>query len=216
MISLDQFRSTYDVTETGFSFSDHHYTFFVPTTLEPFLNPEDLMDNFPLWAKIWEATAILVHRLSRIPVEPGKRFLEIGAGIGVAGLCATAMGHAVTITEYNPDALAFARANAARNSIPNPDIQELDWHAPKVSGTFDYIIGSEIVFKEEDIPSLAFLFQRYLKPNGAIILAEGMRKTSLKFIKTMENDYRISMKRHTIRSDNKDIPVVLFEMTKKA
>ncbi len=215
MFSIDAFKAEYEVEETDFSLQNETLKLFVPVKIDRFINPDDVFKGFPLWSKIWEATAVLANRLAALEPDPEKRFLEIGAGMGVAGIYASKLGHLVTITEYNKDALNFARANAALNGIENPDIQELDWTSPMVEGTFDYIIGSEVVFKETDIMSLFSLFQKYLKPGGKIILAEGMRKTSLKFVQQMNNYYNLALKKQTIRSEKGDVPVVLIEMSEK-
>ncbi len=215
MFSLDTFRQEYDVEETDYQVAGHALKFFVPKKIDRFINPDDVFSNFPLWSKIWEATAVLSFHLSTIKPDPSKRFLEIGAGMGIAGLVAAKMGHNLTITEYNKDAINFARANAKRNNIDNVDIRELDWNNPLIEGKFDYIIGSEVVFKEEDITGLYLLFQRYLKPGGTIILAEGMRRTSLKFAKAMDEHYTVAMKKQSMQSDGKEIPVVLFKLTPK-
>ena len=54
-----------------------------------------------------------------------------------------------------------------------------------------------------------------LKPGGTIILAEGMRRTSLKFAKAMEEHYTVAMKKQSMESDGKEIPVVLFKLKPK-
>ncbi len=215
MFSIEQFKEQYDVEVTPFSVGSHRLKLFVPKKIDAFINPDDLFTDFPLWSKIWEATAVLASHLSTIKVNPAHRFLEIGAGMGVAGLSAAKMGHCITITEYNEDALNFARANALLNDMEPAMITKLDWHQPLVQGTFDYIIGSEVVFKETDFPGLYCLFQKYLKPDGRIILAEGMRKTSLKFIQEMEQHFRIRMKKQTIGPPEKSVSVVLMELRKK-
>lgn len=215
MISLEQFKQQYQVEKTTFSVGKHRLELWVPRNIDAFINTDDLFTDFPLWSKIWEATAALAGHMSTITVEPSRRILEIGAGMGVAGLSCTAMGHDVTVTEYNEDALNFARANAVLNKIDPSIVMKLDWNTPMVQGQFDYIIGSEVVFKESDFPGLYFLFQKYLKPGGRIILAEGMRKTSLAFIKQMEKHYRIRMKKQSIGPADKAVPVVLMEMREK-
>ena len=215
MFSIDQFKRQYEVEQTTFSVGSHRLKLFVPQKIDAFINPDDLFNNFPLWSKIWEATAVLASHISTIPVNPAQRFLEIGAGMGVAGLCCARMGHGITITEYNEDALNFARANALLNNMESDIIVKLDWNQPLVQGKFDYIIGSEVVFKETDFPGLYFLFKKYLKPGGKIILAEGMRKTSLKFIQEMEKHFQIRMKKHTIGPAEKSVSVVLMEMREK-
>lgn len=215
MNSIESFKKEYEVELTKFAIANQSLDIFVPVKIDRFINQDDVFEGFPLWAKIWEATAVLAFHLSRISPDPAKRFLEIGAGMGVAGIYASKIGHRVTITEYNKDAINFAQANALQNGIENADIQLLDWSNPGVMGQFDYIIGSEVIFKKEDIMSLHFLFQRYLKPGGKIILAEGMRKTSLEFVQKMEKFYELKLKKQNIKSDKKEIPVVLIEMTQK-
>ncbi|WP_148214626.1 class I SAM-dependent methyltransferase [Desulforapulum autotrophicum] len=213
MFSLERFREEYNVEETRYQVAGLSFDFFVPKKIDPFINQDDLFTNFPLWSKIWEATAVLSFHLSTITPDPGKRFLEIGAGMGVAGLVGAKLGHSMTITEYNTDAIKFARANAVLNNIDTVDIRELDWNNPLIEGKFDYIIGSEVVFKEKDILGLHQLFQRYLKPGGTIILAEGMRKTTMAFVKHMENHYTLAIKKQTMKSNGKEIPIILFKLT---
>ena len=95
----------------------------------------------------------------------------------MVGIAAAKAGHRVTMSELNPDALNFARANALANGCPEVVIQPLDWNAPHLEGRFDMIVGSETVYKTEDIDGLEALFDRYLNPAGTIILAEGVRRT---------------------------------------
>ena len=50
------------------------------------------------------------------------------------------------MTEYNQDALNFARANARVNHSSESSelsISELDWTKPNLVGKFDMILGSE-------------------------------------------------------------------------
>ena len=89
---LEQFKRDYDVTTTQFSIAGRNLNLFVPASIDRFINADDVFNRFPLWTKIWEATAVLTLRLSAIPPDPSRRFLEIGAGMGVAGLSAMAMG----------------------------------------------------------------------------------------------------------------------------
>ena len=215
MDSIDNFKHQYEVELTTFSLVNQALEIYVPKNIDRFINQNDIFDGFPLWSKIWEATAILAFQLSKIPVKSDVKFLEIGAGMGVAGIYAATLGHDITITEYNDDALHFARANAMQNGVDPAVIQKLDWANPGVMGQFDYIIGSEVVFKETDIMSLHFLFQRYMKPGGTILLAEGMRKTSLAFVQKMEAYYQLKLKKQQIKSDEKDISVVFIEMKAK-
>jgi predicted nicotinamide N-methyase len=111
---------------------DRSFRFFVARTLDSFIDPQDNFHDFPLWITVWEASFVLAEYLAGLDVEPGKRFLEIGCGIGVVRIVAASFGHHVTMTEYNQDALNFARANALLNNASNLEIRELDRNRPEI------------------------------------------------------------------------------------
>jgi len=189
-----------------------------PGSLDEFLDHEDLFHNFPLWAKIWEASIVLADYLGEITVEPEKRFLEIGCGLGLVGIVAASYGHKITMTEHNRDALRFARANAAENLPGNNSLLEirgLDWNKPRPYGLFDYIVGSEVLYKETDFQPLLRLIKTYLKPTGEVILAEGIRKTSMEFFKQMGQFFDIKARKKVLRSKEKEITVMLCSMRYK-
>ena len=91
------------------------------------MDPQDIFQNFPLWIKIWEASLVLAEYLAGMEAEEGKRLLEIGCGIGVVGIVASSFGHHLTMTEYNQDALNFARANALLNEASSLETRTLEW-----------------------------------------------------------------------------------------
>lgn len=214
MFSLKQFQERYDDTETvTVRFNGKMLTLFKPVSIDPFIDPEDITRGFPLWAKIWEASGILAAHLSTIPPDPNKTMLEIGSGMGLVGIAAALSGHRVTLTEINPDALNFAKANAIINNCPDIPILRLDWNAPDIDTRFDYIVGSETIYRSSDIDGLEFLFNRYLNPGGTILLAESVRKTGVEFWERMRHRYHIQARRHTLRDDKTEIFVVLFQMT---
>lgn len=159
-------------------------------------------------------TLILADYLASMPVNPGKRFLEIGSGLGLVGIVASSFGHKVTMTEYNHDALNFANANAhIHNCSSNLEIKELDWNKPELKGTFDRIIGSEIIYKEESFYPILRLFRTYLKKDGEIMLVERHRKTNIEFFKQMSEHFNIKAQKKIIRNGSDEIHVMMCGMT---
>jgi protein-L-isoaspartate O-methyltransferase len=214
--TLESFQKQYDTTTAELVVRDRSFRFFVPERLDPFVDPEDLFQDFPLWIKIWEASFVLAEYLAGFNVESGKRFLEIGCGLGVVGIVTSSFGHHVTMTEYNHDALNFARANALLNEISsNLEIRHLDWNSPLIEGSFDYIVGSEILFREGDFDPLFKLLMTYLNAGGEVILAEGIRKTSMEFMRQMSHSFSISAKKKILRSGDQEIPIMLSRMKLK-
>ena len=215
MFSMSAFHKQYTTDVSPLAVGDHRFKFFVPKSLDPFLDKKDVFKEFPLWSKIWEASIVLANHLAAMPVDPQRHLLEIGCGIGVAGIVAARYGHRVTMTEYNRDALNFARANARVNHIPEstaPEIVDLDWTKPALEGRFHMILGSEVIYKEEYFEPLMALFRRYLKPDGEILLAEGLRKTSMAFFERMSDICDIKAQKRIFRSKGEEKRIILASM----
>lgn len=215
LFSLETFHQDYDTETRDIVIDGHKFQFLVPGSIERFVDPEDPLQNFPLWVKIWQASVVLAQYLIRMPVEPQKRILEIGSGLGLVGIAAARAGHSVTMTDYNTDALNFARANAQMNNCSHLQVSRLDWVRPNLEGTFDYIVGSEIVYKDQDVEHLLKLFKKYLKPDGKILLVEEMRKTLNEFYKQMDEFYKITVRKKILRAQDEESLVLLIQMVSK-
>jgi len=212
MSFLDEFLKKYKVDTVELVIKQKRYTFFLPQDISDFINQDNPFDNFPLWARIWESAIVLADYLSGLSIENKKSFLEIGAGIGVVGTVVASFNHQVTITDCSEDALNFVRANVYKNlgpDVSNVEVKILDWRKPEISRNYDYIIGSDIVYKEEDFEPLIKLFDIALKKDGEIILAEGLRKNSLKFFDILSKKYKIKATKKVLRSDTEKVPIIL-------
>ncbi len=215
MSFLESFKKKYETDTKEVVIRGRKFSFLVPRSLDRFLDPQDIFHNFPLWSKLWEASIVLADYLAGITANPQKRILEIGCGLGLVGVVAASFGHQVTMTEQNPDALDFARANAEINAPEtgsDPEIKALDWNNPRVEGAFDYIVGSEVLYSERDYGPLLDLFKTYLAPGGEIILAEGVRKTSIGFFREMSQILEIGAQKKVLRSREKEIVVIFARM----
>jgi predicted nicotinamide N-methyase len=153
---------------------------------------EEYIENFPFWVKIWEASVVLADHLVRLGLGKKKEILEIGAGMGVTGLFLGAFGHTVTVTDYEEEALELLRMNAEHNGLHNVSVKKLDWNKPDLSGKYDVICGSELVYNERCIKPIINLFQKYLRPDGVIYLAHDLeRMCMVKFIGMVPGRFEI-------------------------
>ncbi len=212
MFSIETFHQEYETETTEVVVHGKKFSILLPKYLDRFINPIDVLHDFPLWAKIWKASWLLSAYLADLPQDPRKRFLEIGAGVGLVSIVAATFGHQITMTEYNPDALNFARANAHFNNCPSLPIFKLDWHHPQIKGKFDTIVASEITYKMEDFIPLIQLFKLYLRPGGEIILASEMRKTGKELYKFLKTDFDIKVEKKSLRSQNGGTRILFFKM----
>jgi predicted nicotinamide N-methyase len=213
--SLEQFQKDYDTEIFPIKIGPKELRFHKPKSIDRFIDPDDLMRDFPLWAKIWEASAILAQYLADLPLVAKRRILELGSGLGVSGITAAAQGHDITLTEYDPDALNFLRANVEVNQCARAAVRRLDWFNPDIEGRFDLIIGSEIVYQHNAVDALGKLFHKYLRPRGKVLITERVRATGAVFFEKMASRFDIRAQKHTLRSNDKLETVVLFELTLK-
>ena len=215
MFSLESFHDQYQTEVTEIVVAGRKYQILLPRDLDNFINPEDVLDDFPLWAKLWKASWILADFLAQRKVNPAERLLEIGGGLGLVSIVGFACGHRVTLTEYNPHALQFAKANAHLNNCAQLPVVSLDWYQPNLTGSFDTILASEVIYKSQDFAPLLNLFQSYLAPSGEIILASEMRKTSGEFYQFFQSEFDISILKKVLRSENEETTVTLFRLRPK-
>jgi predicted nicotinamide N-methyase len=215
MISLEAFQKLYETDTSEVVIRERRFRLFLPKSIDRFIDDAEVLHHFPLWSKIWEASLILADELAGMPVRPGKAFLEIGSGLGLVGVVAASFGHHITMTEYDPHALAFAGANAQLNGCSDVRVLPFDWNKPEMIDTFDFIVGSELIYHERDFEPLQEVFGKLLKPGGEVILCAEMRRTTMAFFSFMQEGYAIKAQRKTLRSEAKNISVLLCRMTLK-
>lgn len=212
MFSIEAFYQEYETEATELVINAKKFNILLPKKLDRFINPINALHDFPLWAKIWKASWVLSGYLADMPPAPDKRFLEIGAGVGLVSIVAASFGHQITMTEYNSEALNFAHANAHLNNCPELPIQKLDWRRPRLKGKFDMIVASEVIYKLEDFVPLTQLLRSYLRPGGEIILASEMRKTVKDLFNLLKADFDIKVEKKSLRSDTAATQIMLFKM----
>jgi predicted nicotinamide N-methyase len=212
MSAQAELLKAYDVSSIELVVNGRRFSFYIPRTIARFIHPDSPLEGFPIWAKIWQGGILLAGRLAEMAPQSDRHLLEVGTGLGVVGIVAAAFGHRVTLTENNPDALNFARANLEINSCPHAAIEYLDWQRPQLAGRFGMIIGSEVIYRKHDVEYLLTLFRRYLEPGGQVLLAESVRETGLYFWERMQEHFQVKVRKQTLRSQEDTTHLVLFDL----
>ena len=105
--------------------------------------------------------------------EPARRVrraaeaLEIGCGLGLAGLVAVARGLRVQFTDYDRAPLDFVVRSAAENGFDPArfSIRQLDWrNLPDEQHSI--ILGADVIYEARLVPLVAGLLGRMLAPGG--------------------------------------------------
>jgi predicted nicotinamide N-methyase len=216
---LKRIRKKYKVGFEPLRLRDVELQLLQVTDLEHLLAGKDPfadVSNFPFWVKLWESSMILADIIASTPVEPGQSLLELGAGLGAPGLVAAAKGYRVTLSDYEPHILDFQRVSAAANGLADVEFKIIDWKKPKEMPQFDRIIGAEILFRDEFFEPLLNVFNRYLAPNGEIYLAHDARRKSVpQFLNFASKEYDIAVSPRKMRSDDKELTILVNRLRKK-
>jgi len=144
-------------------------------------------ERLPYWAELWPSSIVLARYCLGGNVRPGERVLDLGCGIGLAGIAAAEAGAAVTMADYEEDALHFARLNAAC-SLPRAvvksrcDFRLLDWRSPCAEDQYDVIVGGDIVYERRSVAPVLDFIGRALARNGRAIIADPGRSTGEEFL----------------------------------
>jgi len=114
----------------------------------------------------------------------GKRVVELGCGLGLAGITAGLCGASVMFTDYVEDALDFARRNAAINGLKAGDasFRALDWELSEDLEPVDCVLGSEILYDYFFHGSLISILKRIVRPGGSALLADRKRLCVSRFV----------------------------------
>ncbi|WP_232300535.1 class I SAM-dependent methyltransferase [Desulfonatronovibrio magnus] len=153
--------------------------------------------ELPFWAKIWPASILLSYYITSLDTNEEKKIIELGSGIGIAGLFAAAMGFKVILSDNNPMALLFAKINILKNNLSSAaEVMPVDFTADRLGQTFDYIIGSEIFYKESAYRGLVKFLLAHLdnKQDSEVVLAADYRRQAKKFFQVATKEFHIDQK----------------------
>lgn len=131
-------------------------------------------DYAPWWATPWPGAVMLVEFLAGHVEPPANPVLEIGAGLGLAGVGLAAFGFRVVVTDYDPEAIEYARRNAQHNQVNLADARTLDWREPP-NETWTMIVGADCIYHPRDLKPIAGLIYKCLTNDGVAWLSDQNR-----------------------------------------
>jgi predicted nicotinamide N-methyase len=159
-----------------------------------------------LWSMFgqpWPAGRVLAEAMSSFDVA-GKRILELGCGLGLSSLVLAHRGADVVASDHHPLAESFLAYNAGLNDLPAVTYRDLPWAVPDATlGTFDLIIGSDILYERDHALQVAAMMLRHARPDAELLLTDPGRGNSGPFTRAMATQgYEVSERRS--RFDEKD------------
>jgi predicted nicotinamide N-methyase len=174
-------------------------------------------ERLPYWADLWPSALALARYLWRAVEVRGVPVLELGCGLGLVGVVAGCKGAVVTLTDYEADALAFARYNIMRNGCQRALIRHLDWHRAPLAEQYMLIVASDIIYERGNFLPIVQLLQTSMVPSGRFILAEPNRPVARDFLRLLrDRGFRYERLTESIEFEGARVDISIYDGHHKA
>jgi predicted nicotinamide N-methyase len=177
-----------------------------------------LDERLPYWAELWSSSIALAQYCLEERVLTGKTVLELGCGLGLAGISAAMAGGTVTLTDYEEDALCFARLNAVMNLPPvllatNITLKLLDWRDREDPGTFDLVLASDVLYERRNFLPLLDVVGRALAPSGRALMTDPGRSMGKEFVSIAQaRGFSVASFSSPVEVDGRTSSIIRYEL----
>ena len=156
-------------------------------------------ERLPYWAEVWPSAIALSEFIYENQSEfNGKSILEMGCGLGLVGIVATASGGNVLFTDHDEYALRFTQINFTRNFERPATVQNMDWRVADTGQKFEIIIAADILYEKRWLEPVVNVIEKKLAPDGTAYIAEPERTIARDFftlIRTKKWSHQSLLKR---------------------
>lgn len=142
----------------------------------------------PHFLTLWPAAKMLAKAILADDLPLGTVCLEVGCGLGLAGLAVLAKGGHVIFNDASPEATELACHNARLNGFFDCEAAPFDWRRPDSRPQTPLIIGSDITYYQESHDALFRLLNSSLMPSGFALIADCDRKQSPPFFQLLRSN----------------------------
>ena len=190
----------YPVRPVTFDFDHLRVRLLVIDRLEDYVDTESLLRDPhapepPYWAHVWPGSRTLARMMAQVECA-GQRVVDLGCGLGLAGIVAALRGAVVTLVDSADPSTQLARANAALNGCRVAVVQS-DMRQPGIRGVFDYCLAADVTYDPTLQAALAVFLQQHLAPAGRAWCAESVR--------TFDQGFRHACAAHGLRVTESEV-----------
>jgi predicted nicotinamide N-methyase len=155
-------------------------------------------EPFPYGVLLWESALVLGDVLAERGLVEGGDVLELGAGSGVAGIVAAALGARVVQTDHSLEALALCRRNAAANGM-SVVLRSGDWTNWVDGARYDIVIGADILYEPALYDDVLRVLQTVVRRDGVAILTDPGRTHAGRFtVRLIADGWDVRVSRRTV------------------
>lgn len=128
----------------------------------------------PYWAHLWPGSRALARLVATEISCTGRRIVEVGCGLGLAGIAAARRRAQVVLFDHVYAAVQFAHLNVRLNGVDALAVQG-DVFAPPFRGRFDHCLAADVTYDPALQDAVAAFLAASLAPHGRGWCAESVR-----------------------------------------
>jgi predicted nicotinamide N-methyase len=132
----------------------------------------------PYWAQVWPASVALFRSLLRGPSLAGRHAVDLGCGLGLAGLAAGLRSAHVTFCDREPEALGFVAFNAQKLGVADYETRVFDWDRETLPDDTDLLLLADVAYEYRNVQVLRRFADAVLDRGGEVRLADPDRPTA--------------------------------------
>jgi len=171
-------------------------------------------ERLPYWAELWPSSlAMAEYILNNKDNFSGKKILELGSGLGLAGIAAHFAGGEVLFSDYEKQSLEFCRKNFYLNFKSYPETELIDWRKIKTNQSFEIIIASDVLYETRFIDPFLNAIENMCKTGGFVYITEPNRTIAKPFFKKINPGFITDFqKEFKIQNGNKLNTVTIYKL----
>ena len=132
----------------------------------------------PFWAATWPSGERLARVVATASLR-GRRVLDLGCGLGLAGVAAARAGGDVLAVDASSDAVTFTAENLALNGAGGR-AAACSWEEPELAdaGPFDVVLGGDVLYSRAGAESLLDALPALVADDGEAWLTDPGRASA--------------------------------------
>lgn len=174
-------------------------------------------DRLPYGVMLWPSSIALAHDvLSRADELTDKRVLELGAGTGMPGIVAASLGAHVLQIDHSEAAMHVCAMNKERNHAIRSEVRHAGWETFESAESFDYVLGSDVLYVTTMHDRLRQICDAYLAPGGKALFSDPLRAQSLPMLEAMEaSGWRVSLAKWSVQVESSARTIAVYEAVRR-
>jgi predicted nicotinamide N-methyase len=179
-------------------------------------DPEKDLPEPPLFGSLWPAAeGLATYLLQKNWPLRGQRVLEIGCGLGLPSLLCAKLGAQVETMDHHPGVASLLARNCQRNKLNTLTFHLASFQNTSARlGTYDLIIGSDILYEPDLYPKLEDFILRHAAQKCQIIIADPGRYAVSRFGASLKTKGQYKLEKLMISGHELPIEIHSFQLTR--